>query len=33
MAIWEEVADDAVRFYENVMTTGRTYSPLHSVEE
>jgi pimeloyl-ACP methyl ester carboxylesterase len=32
MAIWEDVADDAVRFYENVMATGRPYSPLHSVE-
>jgi pimeloyl-ACP methyl ester carboxylesterase len=33
MAIWEEVADDAVRFYENVMTTGRTYSPLRRAED
>lgn len=26
--IWEEAADDAVRFYENVVRTGRYYSPL-----
>lgn len=26
--IWEEAADDAVRFYENVLHTGRWYSPV-----
>lgn len=26
--IWEDAADDAVRFYENVVNTGRYYSPV-----